>query len=170
MVDWKLGAVLLLAATASPRSQDSTVYRHPSLPVSIEAPAGWAADSWRGDPGIFEVAAPDGSITALLWFTDTEQSADRYLAKMVNMKPVDLSGPVRRTEIGGRAAWRVEATGEEQGHERIAESFAVLNAGAGFPGEGVLVLQVWCAGERANELAPLMDLIVGSLRIDSASG
>lgn len=168
MIVWRLAPVLLsdpMAALAV--AQEMNSWRHPALPVTIEAPTAWGANSWHHDPGVFEVAAPDGSVRSLLSFTDTEQSADRYLAKMVNMKPLEPTGPVRQTGIGGRAAWRVEAVGSEQGWDGIAETFAVMNVGAGFPGEGTLVLQVWCAADRADEFGPMIDRIVGSLRIET---
>lgn len=163
-------ALLLVALAASPRTQDVSTYRHPALPVSIEAPTGWEAGAWRDDPGVLEVAAPDGSVQVLLWFTDTEQSADRYLAKMVGMKPVEPAGPVRKIDIGERPAWRVEATGSEQGQDGIAETFIAMDVGPGFPGEGTLVLQVWCPERLRADHATLIDGIVASLRVEPESG
>lgn len=171
MVICRMGPVLLFTALAIPPvMQDAGTFKHPTLPVTIEAPAGWEAGSWHDDPGVLEVTAPDGSVHVLLWFTDTEQSADRYLAKMVGMKPVEPTGPVRQVDIGGRAAWRLEATGSEQGEGGIAETFAVLDVGPGFPGQGALVLQVWCPEQRRGELATEMNRIVDSLRIEPESG
>jgi hypothetical protein len=170
MVHLKLGALVLSLAAAAHTVQDSTVYRHPSVPVSIEAPTGWKAASWPGDPGVFEVAAPDGSITALLWFTATEQSADRYLNKMVNMKPLEPVTPVETVDIGGLEAWRIVARGSEQGHSGILETFVVVNSHLENEPEGNFILQVWCAESRREELSPLIEDIVGSLKVYVSTG
>lgn len=171
MVSWKISPVLLtVALAASPGTQDSSTYRHPALPVSIEAPADWQASAWRSDPGVLQVVAPDGSLQVLLWFTDTEQSADRYLAKMIGMKPVEPVAPARKIEIGGRPAWRVEATGSEQGQDGIAETFVAMDVGPGFPAAGALVLQVWCPETKCAERATVIERIVGSLCLEPESG
>jgi len=149
----EISPILLLAALAATSvTQDSPTHRHPALPVSIEAPADWIAGAWRDDPGVLELSAPNGSAQVLLWFTDTEQSADRYPAKMVGMKPVEPTGHVGNTEIGGPPAWRV-----------------VMDVGPCFPGEGTLGLQAWSPEKLRAEYGALIEMIVGRLRVDPES-
>ncbi|MBK5097826.1 MAG: hypothetical protein JJE01_08585 [Gemmatimonadetes bacterium] len=164
-------AFALVAVAVSPGvAQETVTYAHPGQPMSIEAPRDWTAGVWPSDPGVFEVSSPDGSVRALLWFTEYVQDAAGYLNKMVDMKPVDPTGEPVRTTMGGREAWLVEATGNEQGDEGVTETFAVIHAGCGSLGEGHFVLQVWCPSALAAELEPLTESTVSSLRVEDPAG
>ncbi len=164
-------AFALVAVAVSPGpAQETVTYTHPGQPMSIEAPVDWTARTWPWDSGVYEVAAPDGSVRALLWFSQNEQDAAGYLNKMVGMKSVDPTGEPVRTAIGGREAWLVEATGNEQGDEGVTETFAVIRVGSSPMGEGNYVLQVWCPTGRAAELGPIAEKIVRSLRVGDAAG
>jgi hypothetical protein len=161
---------LLFSTVGLGLAQETVTYAHPGQPMSIEAPIDWTARTWPSDPGVYEVAAPDGSVRALLWFTQNEQGAAGYLNKMVDMKPVQPTGEPFQTMIGEREVWQVVATGSELGDENVTETFAVIHVWASPMGEGNYVLQIWCPTRRATELGPLAEDIVNSLRVgDSAS-
>ncbi len=160
----------LVAVAVSPGLvQETVTYAHPGQPMSIDAPLDWTAGVWPSDSGVFEVSSPDGSVRALLWFSPNEQDAAGFLTKMVDMKPVNPTGEPVRTTIGGREAWLVEATGNEQGDEGVAETLAVIRVGSSPASEGNYVLQVWCATALAVELEPLIESIVSSLSVEDAT-
>lgn len=168
---WIPVAVLPLLAQPAPAfAQETRLFQHPEHPVSIEAPADFEAAAWPGDPGVFEVRAPDGSVRALLWFTATEMDAQRYLDKMLGMKPLAPMGEAVRREVGGRESWQIVATGAEQGDADVREALTVINAGPGAPTEGNYILQVWCPQAMSDSLAPVVHRIVDSLRIGCTSG
>jgi len=164
-------ALALLISTVGPGlAQETATYAHPGQPMSIEAPVDWTAGTWPSDSGVYEVTAPDGSVRALLWFTQNEQGAAGYLNKMVDMKPVQPTGEPFQTMIRGLEVWQVVATGSELGDENVTETFAVIHVWASPMGEGNYVLQIWCPTRRTTELGPLAEGIVNSLRAgDSAS-
>jgi len=162
--------VLLIVPGSPGSAQEVVTYAHPGQPMSIEAPVDWTARTWPWDSGVYEVAAPDGSVRSLLWFSQNEQGAAGYLNKMVGMKPVEPTGEPVRTTIGGREAWLVEATGGEQGDEGVTETFAVIRVETSPMGEGNYVLQIWYPTARAAELGPIANRIVRSLRVGDSIG
>ncbi len=164
-------ALVLMAAPSAPAvAQQTATFHHSGQPMSIEASAEWSAGAWPGDPGVYEVSAPDGSMRVLLWFSQNEQGAHGYLRKMLGMKPLEPTGEPFRTTIGGREAWRAVATGAEQGDENVTETFAVVGVDIGTPAGGNYVLQVWCPSGQATEFGSLIESIVSSLRVDKAAG
>ena len=160
----------LFAPHAAAQTPQTRSFEHPLHPVSIEAPADWKVTDWPGDPGVFEVGAPDRSVRALLWFTATEMDALRYLNKMLGMKPLSPIGEPELLDIGGRQGWQIVATGSEQGDGDVRETLTVIGAGPDAPTEGNYVLQVWCPETHGDSLAPMIENIVGSLRIGPAGG
>ena len=60
--------------------------------------------------------------------------------------------------------------GTEQGDEDVDEILATIQVGEPGPQSGSYVFQVWCPDERAAELRPLMEEILGSLRIEDPAG
>lgn len=168
---WIPIAVLpFLAPPAAAQTLQTRTFEHPLHPVSIEAPADWKVADWPGDPGVFEVGAPDSSVRVLLWFTATEMDALRYLNKMLGMKPLSPIGDPEIRAIDGRQGWQIVATGSEQGDGDVRETLTVIGAGPDAPTEGNYVLQVWCPETHGDSLAPMIESIVGSLRIGPAGG
>jgi hypothetical protein len=165
-----LALPLLLALPDIATTQELQTFTHPRHPVSIDAPADWQAAAWPGDPGVFEVRSPDGSVRALLWFTATEMSAPRYLGKMIGMKPLTPVGEAVLAEVGGRESWQIVAIGREQGDANVRERFAVFNTGPDASPEGNYILQVWCPEVEGERLSPVIDRVVHSFRIASGKG
>lgn len=164
-------SVVLLVTAGSPAlAQQTATFAHPGQPMSIEAPVDWAGWTWPSDSGVYEVAAPDGSVRALLWFSQNEQGAAGYLNKMVGMKPVELTGEPVRTMVDGHETWQVVATGSEQGDENVTEIFVVIRVDSSPMGEGNYVLQVWYPTVRAVKLGSLAEDLVRSLHVGDSAG
>jgi len=161
-----LPASLALLATllgVSPTSDAApqATYRHPTLPLQFEAPEGWEPVPHPEDRLIHHMAAPEGGLNVMLWYTETEQEAPRYLQKMADMKGFQPLSEPRQEKLRRQTAWVIRAVNvSEKGDVR-----AIL---AALPSEGGLyIVQIWCALERYEEERDRMESILASVEVVS---
>jgi HEAT repeat protein len=86
-------------------------YKHPSLNIEFQAPAGWKQISWPGDPSVYEIADSVENLHVVIWYTETMQDGPGYLEKMADMKGMQWQGKPIHYKADGRSAWMLDAFG-----------------------------------------------------------
>ena len=161
-----LSASLALLVTLFTESTTSyapaqATYRHPTLPLQFEASEGWKQVPHPEDRLIYHMAAPEGGLNVMLWYTETEQEAPRYLQKMADMKGFQPLTEPRQEKLRRQMAWVISAVNvSEKGDVR-----AIL---AALPSEeGLHIVQIWCPLERYEEEKQRMESILASVEVVS---
>jgi len=161
------GIIALLFIVNHSAAQEPQVYKHPKQNIQFEAPAGWKEYPYHKDKSIYEIFDTDTDIHVMLWYTTTEQSAPKYLAKMADMKGLVLEGEPEKIQIKGREAWLYNAPGIV--NKKPAQSLlAVIPDGKSkeYPRENALhIVQVWCPEEQFTDNKEDMMLILYSVQI-----
>jgi hypothetical protein len=141
------------------------VYRHPTLDFRFEAPPGWQQVNHPEDDLIYEVVDSGTGIHVMMWYTETEQDALRYLKKMAGMKDLRLDRQPQPQRIGQLDGWVLRVPGNIAG-TAVRTVLAVVPCGMSpaRPDENALyVVQIWCSAERAAEHERTMDEILASV-------
>lgn len=158
--------VLEVGCTTS--SLPKQTYRHQDMGISFTASPGWIQGQWPNDPGVYEAMDPDTTVHVVLWHTETEQDARRYLHKMADMKGLNLEPESKKILIGPNEAWFLETTGMHDNKE-IQTLLVVIPHGKveTRPRENfIMIAQIWCPEGSSDEDVASMKDIMNTLRIE----
>ena len=140
---------------------EKTTYRHPELEFQFEAPAGWKAIPHAEDRLIYHLAAPDGGLEVMLWYTETTQTPPRYLKKMADMKGYQPLTEVRQEKQHRETVWTLQAV-SITGKGDLRVLLAAIPSSA-----GLYIVQIWCPLERYEEERDRMESILASVDLVS---
>ena len=161
--------VITITTPAESFLQETQFYKHPHLNFHFEAAGNWINVPHPEDKLIYEMISPDSVLHVMLWYTETEQSAKKYLIKMSDMKGLDLDNNKPSTEkIDGKDSWLLRSPGNIG---RIhAKSFISVTADGKVsqrPKENKLyIVQIWCKEESFPDVNNNFDEILGSIKIN----
>lgn len=142
-------------------------YKHPALDMQFTAPVGWPQVPRPGDESVHERVDPETGIHVLMWYTSTEQSAERYLVKMADMMGLDLSVQPMSLTLDGRQAWLLETAGTVDGKD-VWSRLAVIPSGKSHlhPRENNLyIVKICCPVEDHIRLEHQLQQLISSVRI-----
>ena len=153
-----LTASFLLAGTllAAP---GRTIYKHPKLAFQFEASEGWHHIAHPEDRLIYQMAEPGGALNVMLWYTETEQDAPRYLKKMADMKGYQMLAEPAKEEIHMQSAWVLPAVWVSDKGDRRVILAGIRSA------KGLYIVQIWCPLERWEEEKETMEGILTSVEV-----
>jgi hypothetical protein len=157
----------LLILTTDSFSQNSQIYKHPSLNIQFEASQNWQQVPHPEDELIYEMIDPNSVVHVVLWYTETEQDAPSYLMKMADMKDLVLEEKPSRRPIKNRDAWVLDVPGHER-NIPIRMFLAVIQHGKSqiWPAENALfIVQIWCPQENYQQVMSIMKNILKSVDI-----
>lgn len=148
-------------------SQNTSVYRHSVLNFQFTASDNWK-NIWHGTDQIYEVMSPDSILHVKLWHTETEQSAEKYLIKMADMKGLELKGrsPVLK-KINGKD-FRVLKTTGTYSQEKIRTWLSVIDNGkvsSRSKENNLFIIQLWCPAIVYQDYLKYFEQIQNSVKI-----
>lgn len=147
--------------------QDGQIYKHPKLAIQIEAPSRWKQLHRHADAMVYEIADPENSVHAMLWYTATMQDAKGYLEKMADMKDFRWEGEPKSVEGLIDDAWLVDTTGDVWGMDaRVL--LAVIHHGNDsrhLDHNALFIVMVWCPRDEFSQHQRLMMDIFNSVKI-----
>ncbi|MFC2083530.1 hypothetical protein ACFLS9_00585 [Bacteroidota bacterium] len=149
-------------------SQDRQTYNHPYLNFNFTASENWIKVHHPEDKFIYEIMRPDSLLHVMLWYTETEQSAEKYLVKMADMKdlaPADRKPSV--SNINKKEFWMFNTSGYI-GKKHVQSILAVVSHGKSLqrPKENRLyIVHIWCPEENYSRLRNTFDEILASIQI-----
>jgi len=149
-------------------SQNTHIYKHPSLNFQFKASKNWIKFPRPEDKLIYEMMSPDSSIHVMLWYTETEQSAINYLTKMAGMKDLIIKNeePYLKT-INNQDLWILNVPGYER-KIPVRTLLAVTAHGMStvHPRENRLfIIQIWCHKDNYNKYKSIFEDILNSVQI-----
>ena len=151
-------------------SQTYSVYKHPYLNFSFDASQNWTKVYHPEDNLIYEMKSPDNGLHVMLWYTETEQSAKKYLIKMADMKGLaDKHLEPTKTKLDDKESWLHE-TNSIIRNENIKSFLSVTAHGycEERPKENCLfIVQAWCNSTDYVKYKNMIDDILATVKIDS---
>jgi hypothetical protein len=150
-------------------SQITRTYKHPILNFQFNASENWINISHPEDSLIYEMIRPDSNIHVMLWYTETEQSAEKYLLKMVSMKDLKIAGDVANPRtINEHDMWVITLPGYE-GKVPVRLMLGIIARGKSkkHPKENRLfIIQIWCHQDKFNVYKSIFEDILKSVEIN----
>jgi hypothetical protein len=150
-------------------SQNSQVYRHSALKFQFTASENWINIQHPEDSLIYEMVSPDSGIHVMLWYTETEQTAEKYLLKMVSMKNLDMVGGEPNPRIiNDHDMWVIVLPGH-QGKIPVRLMIGITARGTSkkHPKENRLfIVQIWCHQEKYSAYQTTFEEILQSVKIE----
>jgi hypothetical protein len=159
---------LLVSIPLSSSSQSSQTYKHPSLNFQYEALEDWINIPHPEDSLIYEMTSPDSGIHVMLWYTETEQSAEKYLLKMVSMKDLDMAGGVANPRsINDLDMWVITLPGYEgKVPVRLMIGITARGKSKKHPKENRLfIIQIWCHQDKYSSYETIFEEILKTVKI-----
>jgi hypothetical protein len=151
-------------------TQQNHIYKHPLLDFQFTASENWSKVNHPEDNLIYELKSPDNRLHVMLWYTETEQSAKKYLIKMADMKGLaDKYLEPTKTALDDKESWLHE-TNSIIRNENIKSFLSVTAHGycKERPKENCLfIVQVWCNNTDYFKYKDTIDDIFTSVKIDS---
>ena len=163
-----LSAIIFTFSSIS-YAQETQIYKHPSLNFQFSASQQWIDIYHSEDSLIYEMMSSDSILQVMLWYTETEQNAKKYLAKMADMKSLSVtekepsSGIINNKEI-----WMYTASGHA-GQIQIQTLLAVIPHGNSeiHPKENRLfIIQIWCQKGQYLSKKNTFEEILNSVQIE----
>jgi hypothetical protein len=160
---------ILISIPLTSSSQDSHIYKHPALNFQYAASEDWINIQHPEDSLIYEMVSPDSGIHVMLWYTETEQTAEKYLLKMVSMKDLDMEGgePNPRT-VNEHDMWVIVLPGY-QGKIPVRLMLGITARGMSkkHPKENRLfIVQIWCHQEKYSAYQTTFEEILQSVKLE----
>jgi hypothetical protein len=159
-----IGLLWLSLAPASGAVAGEKIYRHPNLDFEFKAPDGWENVGHPEDGLIYEVKDPETGLRVMLWYTTTEQDCPGYLEKMADMKGFRAEMPAER-RIGNSNGWIIETVGDVYGQSSRVTLAGVSRPGSYAEENALYIVQIWCPGEKYDEVSQQMTDILASVRV-----
>lgn len=159
---------LLLSISSKSVSQNTQIYKHPTLNIQFEASKDWIQIPRPEDKLIYEVKSPDSIIHVILWYTTTEQSGRSYLEKMASMKDLIVNDKPFLRQINNHDVWVLNVPGYEQ-KIPIRTLLAVITHGKSkiHPRENCLfIVQILCKKKNYEKYKNTMENILSSIQLN----
>jgi hypothetical protein len=160
--------ILVFLVGCDSATQNTQVYQHPAHKFQFEASKNWVNIQHAEDPIFHEMMSPDSSLHVILWYTETEQSAEKYLVKMAGMKDLTITTEVPSNQtIDDKEIWLLRVPGNEQNVPvRVVLGVTSHGMSEERPKENRLyILQIWCHETLFGQYESEMEQILQSVKI-----
>jgi len=161
--------ILVSAALLPGQSQNHSTYKHPTLDFQFTASEGWKKVDHPEDKMILEMANPDDDVHVILWFTETENSAENYLEKMADMKGFSWNKDPAKITIKSREAWIINAEGKIQDNPSKIFLVSLPLTGEKYVHHknhiAQYIVMIWCPSNLSPDKQAEMNAILQSIEI-----